>query len=70
MGLRDYIIYHVGLGYVIYLVKVIDFRWDSEGYFKPRFDRGNETFVVTMPPPNVTGSLHMGHAMFVTLEVW
>jgi valyl-tRNA synthetase len=25
--------------------------------------------VIPMPPPNVTGSLHMGHAMFVTLEV-
>ncbi|KAJ9564681.1 hypothetical protein OSB04_000647 [Centaurea solstitialis] len=42
--------------------------WDSQGYFKPNFDRGSEPFVVTMPPPNVTGSLHMGHAMFVTLE--
>ncbi|XP_024974667.1 valine--tRNA ligase, chloroplastic/mitochondrial 2 isoform X1 [Cynara cardunculus var. scolymus] len=42
--------------------------WDSQGYFKPNFDKGSEAFVVTMPPPNVTGSLHMGHAMFVTLE--
>lgn len=44
-------------------------RWDSKGYFKPNFDRGSEPFVIPMPPPNVTGSLHMGHAMFVTLEV-
>ncbi|GJT02690.1 valine--tRNA ligase, chloroplastic/mitochondrial 2 isoform X1 [Tanacetum coccineum] len=43
-------------------------RWDSQGHFKPSFDKGNESFVVTMPPPNVTGSLHMGHAMFVTHE--
>ncbi|KAL3506961.1 hypothetical protein ACH5RR_032343 [Cinchona calisaya] len=42
--------------------------WESQGYFKPKFDRGNDPFVVSMPPPNVTGSLHMGHAMFVTLE--
>ncbi|XP_078163443.1 protein EMBRYO DEFECTIVE 2247 [Carex rostrata] len=43
--------------------------WESQGYFKPSFDRGKgDPFVVSMPPPNVTGSLHMGHAMFVTLE--
>nr|XP_007158966.1 hypothetical protein PHAVU_002G196900g [Phaseolus vulgaris]ESW30960.1 hypothetical protein PHAVU_002G196900g [Phaseolus vulgaris] len=42
--------------------------WESQGYFKPNFDRGSDPFVIPMPPPNVTGSLHMGHAMFVTLE--
>ncbi|XP_057721226.1 valine--tRNA ligase, chloroplastic/mitochondrial 2 isoform X1 [Arachis stenosperma] len=42
--------------------------WESQGYFRPNFDRGSDPFVVSMPPPNVTGSLHMGHAMFVTLE--
>ncbi|XP_045787863.1 valine--tRNA ligase, chloroplastic/mitochondrial 2 isoform X2 [Trifolium pratense] len=42
--------------------------WESQGYFKPNFDRGGDPFVISMPPPNVTGSLHMGHAMFVTLE--
>ncbi|KAH7852189.1 hypothetical protein Vadar_021626 [Vaccinium darrowii] len=42
--------------------------WESHGYFKPKFVRGSDPFVVSMPPPNVTGSLHMGHAMFVTLE--
>ena len=50
-----------------YLVYII--RWESQGYFKPSFDRGGDPFVIPMPPPNVTGSLHMGHAMFVTLEV-
>ena len=44
-------------------------RWESQGFFKPNFDRGGDPFVIPMPPPNVTGSLHMGHAMFVTLEV-
>jgi valyl-tRNA synthetase len=43
--------------------------WESQGYFKPNFDQGGSPFVIPMPPPNVTGSLHMGHAMFVTLEV-
>ncbi|KAF2536777.1 hypothetical protein F2Q68_00022633 [Brassica cretica] len=43
--------------------------WESQGYFKPSFDKGGgKPFVIPMPPPNVTGSLHMGHAMFVTLE--
>lgn len=52
----------------LFLAKLV--RWESQGYFKPNFDRGgSDPFVVSMPPPNVTGSLHMGHAMFVTLEV-
>ncbi|XVF71432.1 hypothetical protein PTKIN_Ptkin12aG0036900 [Pterospermum kingtungense] len=42
--------------------------WQSQGYFRPKFDQGSDPFVISMPPPNVTGSLHMGHAMFVTLE--
>ncbi|XP_062165988.1 valine--tRNA ligase, chloroplastic/mitochondrial 2 isoform X2 [Alnus glutinosa] len=42
--------------------------WESQGFFRPKFDRGSDPFVISMPPPNVTGSLHMGHAMFVTLE--
>ncbi|KAL9269051.1 Valine--tRNA ligase, chloroplastic/mitochondrial 2-like protein [Drosera capensis] len=42
--------------------------WESHGFFKPNFDQGGNRFVISMPPPNVTGSLHMGHAMFVTLE--
>ncbi|XP_057804044.1 valine--tRNA ligase, chloroplastic/mitochondrial 2 [Salvia miltiorrhiza] len=42
--------------------------WESQGYFKPNLEKGGDPFVVSMPPPNVTGSLHMGHAMFVTLE--
>jgi valyl-tRNA synthetase len=44
-------------------------RWESQGFFEPNFERGGEPFVVPMPPLNVTGSLHMGHAMFGTLEV-
>ena len=41
--------------------------WLSSGYFKPR-DRGKGPFVIIMPPPNVTGELHMGHALFTTVE--
>jgi valyl-tRNA synthetase len=41
--------------------------WHSGGYFKP-VDRGRGPFVVIMPPPNVTGELHMGHALFSTVE--
>jgi len=43
-------------------------RWDAAGYFKPREDSSRRPFVVTMPPPNVTGELHIGHALFVTVE--
>lgn len=42
--------------------------WEAKGYFKPAPDNGKQCFVVSMPPPNVTGRLHMGHAMFVALE--
>eukprot|EP00249_Psilotum_nudum_P016815 c25995_g1_i3 orf=92-1255(+) len=42
--------------------------WESQGYFKPNLHKEGQPFVVSMPPPNVTGALHMGHAMFVTLE--
>ncbi|MCO5552804.1 hypothetical protein L7F22_006321 [Adiantum nelumboides] len=42
--------------------------WESQGYFKPSTKKDCEPFVIAMPPPNVTGALHMGHAMFVTLE--
>jgi valyl-tRNA synthetase len=41
--------------------------WQSRGYFKP-VDRGKGPFVVIMPPPNVTGELHMGHALFTAVE--
>ena len=49
--------------------------WESGGYFqphndpnKPGFDPSIKTFVITIPPPNVTGELHTGHAMFVSIE--
>jgi len=43
--------------------------WEESGYFKPaEGDSDQQCFVISMPPPNVTGKLHMGHAMFVALE--
>ncbi len=42
--------------------------WEQSGYFQPAKDSDQECFVISMPPPNVTGRLHMGHAMFVALE--
>ncbi|PRW33017.1 valyl-tRNA synthetase [Chlorella sorokiniana] len=42
--------------------------WESNGYFKPDPNAAGEPYVISMPPPNVTGKLHMGHAMFATLQ--
>jgi len=42
--------------------------WESQGYFKPAPELGKKPYVIPMPPPNVTGYLHMGHAMFVALQ--
>jgi valyl-tRNA synthetase len=46
-------------------------RWVDAGVFAPDMAAaraGKKAYVVMMPPPNVTGSLHMGHALFVTIE--
>ena len=43
--------------------------WESKGYFKPEIaGLDAEPFVIAMPPPNVTGALHIGHAMTATVE--
>jgi valyl-tRNA synthetase len=42
--------------------------WEDNGYFKPEIHPDGEPFVISIPPPNVTGALHNGHAMFVSLE--
>ncbi|NJM08778.1 class I tRNA ligase family protein, partial [Candidatus Gracilibacteria bacterium] len=42
--------------------------WEACGFFAPRVDAPNAPFVISIPPPNVTGELHLGHAMFVTIE--
>ena len=47
--------------------------WESKGYFKPQFTKDGKIkpegkFVIPIPPPNVTGSLHMGHALTNALQ--
>ncbi len=42
--------------------------WEEGGYFKPRPNPSRKPFVISMPPPNVTGALHLGHAITATLE--
>jgi valyl-tRNA synthetase len=42
--------------------------WLKNGYFKSRIDPKKKPFVIIMPPPNVTGELHVGHALTATLE--
>ena len=42
--------------------------WEERGYFTPRIDWSKRPFVIIMPPPNVTGELHLGHALQATLE--
>ncbi|MFC1869892.1 valine--tRNA ligase, partial [Chloroflexota bacterium] len=42
--------------------------WMDKGYFQPRIDPEKKPFVIIMPPPNVTGELHVGHALTATLE--
>ncbi len=43
-------------------------RWEDEGAFKPSNAPGAEPYTIVIPPPNVTGSLHMGHALNDTLQ--
>src|SRR5512135_971637 len=66
------------------LPKAYDFRstepriyamWEKGGYFKPSndphkpgFDPAKKPYVISIPPPNVTGELHIGHVMFVAME--
>ncbi|NUW73747.1 valine--tRNA ligase [Vibrio mediterranei] len=41
--------------------------WEEKGYFKPHGDTTKESYSIMIPPPNVTGSLHMGHAFQDTI---
>ena len=43
-------------------------NWMEKGYFKPSEDRSKKRFSIVMPPPNITGQLHMGHALDNTLQ--
>lgn len=37
--------------------------WESAGHFKPRVDLDRPPYTIIMPPPNVTGELHLGHGL-------
>jgi valyl-tRNA synthetase len=42
--------------------------WMEKGYFTPKIDPSKKPFVIIQPPPNITGDLHLGHALTATLE--
>ncbi len=42
--------------------------WCEKGYFTPERDKSKKPFTIVIPPPNVTGQLHMGHALDETLQ--
>lgn len=43
-------------------------EWEKNGYFKPSMDKTKKSYTIVMPPPNVTGKLHMGHALDAALQ--
>lgn len=43
-------------------------NWEENGYFKPVIDKNKKPFVISMPPPNVTAKLHIGHALDDTIQ--
>ena len=43
-------------------------EWEEKGYFKPTMDKTQKSYCIMMPPPNVTGKLHMGHALDDTIQ--
>ena len=48
--------------------KKIYTNWEEKGYFKPSGNKEKGNYCIMMPPPNVTGKLHMGHALDGTLQ--
>lgn len=43
-------------------------NWNENGYFKPSDDKTKKPYTIVIPPPNITGKLHMGHALDETLQ--
>ena len=43
-------------------------KWEDKKYFHAEVDRSKKPFTIVMPPPNVTGQLHMGHALDNTMQ--
>ena len=46
----------------------IDQEWLDKDYFTAKIEAGKEPFTIIMPPPNVTGELHLGHALEKAIE--
>ena len=42
--------------------------WEEKGYFTPQVDKDKKPYTIVMPPPNITGKLHLGHALDNTLQ--
>lgn len=42
--------------------------WEEEGFFTPEVDENKKPYTIIMPPPNITGQLHLGHALDNTLQ--
>ena len=43
-------------------------KWEEGGYFKARVNKDKKPFTIVMPPPNITGKLHLGHALNNTIQ--
>ena len=43
-------------------------KWEKNGYFHAKVDKSKKPFTIVMPPPNITGQLHMGHALDETMQ--
>ena len=43
-------------------------KWEKKGYFHAKVNRDKKPFTIVMPPPNITGKLHMGHALDNTMQ--
>ena len=43
-------------------------KWLEKGYFTPKVNKDKKPYTIVMPPPNITGKLHMGHALDLTLQ--
>lgn len=43
-------------------------NWEESGYFKPSEDKSKKPYTIVIPPPNITGKLHMGHALDETIQ--
>ena len=42
--------------------------WEQGGHFKPKKGKANKPYCIIVPPPNVTGKLHAGHALDITTQ--